>query len=146
MMTQSCELIQHLRAAMPTIKAALKNADLARQFEDGLATLLASLEKLRVVLMGPYMNPVEVRRAMTMAGSALQEAEQLYLKMKGQTQPLFTKRIQSISTPFRAISRRPDANTAFEAFDQKANQLFNILATVLKSEDELRDGIARNIL
>lgn len=34
----------------------------------------------------------------------------------------------------------------FENFDQKANQLFNILATVLKNQKEMQQGIARNIL
>jgi len=34
----------------------------------------------------------------------------------------------------------------FESVDQKANQLFNILSTVLKNEKETQGGITRNIL
>jgi len=35
---------------------------------------------------------------------------------------------------------------AFKNFDQKANQLFDILSTVLKNMKEMESGIARNLL
>lgn len=42
--------------------------------------------------------------------------------------------------------KRQEYTTEFENFDQKANQLFNILATVLKNEKEAQMGITRNAL
>jgi hypothetical protein len=36
--------------------------------------------------------------------------------------------------------------TSFENFDQKTNQLFNILSTVMKNMKEEQAGITRNIL
>jgi hypothetical protein len=36
--------------------------------------------------------------------------------------------------------------TAFENFDQKTNQIFNLLSTVLKSQKEMQAGIIRNII
>jgi hypothetical protein len=36
--------------------------------------------------------------------------------------------------------------TSFENFDQKANQLFNILSTVLKSMKEMKNAVTRNCL
>ena len=47
-----------------------------------------------------------------------------------------------------AISRntRTGEETAFENFDQKSNQLFNILSTVMKSTKETQSSVTRNIL
>ncbi len=41
---------------------------------------------------------------------------------------------------------RSEFQTDFENFDQKANQLFNILSTVLKSMREMQSSVTRNIL
>ena len=43
-------------------------------------------------------------------------------------------------------NKREEAMTSFENFDQKANQLFNILSTVMKNMKETQSGITRNIL
>ena len=42
--------------------------------------------------------------------------------------------------------KRQNATTAFEDFDQKANQLYNLLSSVMKAMNEVRMGIIRNIL
>jgi methyl-accepting chemotaxis protein len=42
-------------------------------------------------------------------------------------------------------NKRQKARTAFEDFDQKANQLYNLLSSVMKAMNELRMGIIRNI-
>ncbi|NTV80454.1 MAG: hypothetical protein HGA24_03425 [Candidatus Aminicenantes bacterium] len=41
---------------------------------------------------------------------------------------------------------RIESACAFKNFDQKANQLFNLLSSVLKSMKEMQSGIARNLL
>lgn len=43
-------------------------------------------------------------------------------------------------------NKRQEMTTAFENFDQKSNQLFNILSTVMKTMKEMQSGITRNIL
>ena len=37
-------------------------------------------------------------------------------------------------------------STSFENFDQKTNQLFSILSTVLKSQKEMESAVTRNLL
>jgi endonuclease III-like uncharacterized protein len=41
---------------------------------------------------------------------------------------------------------RQEATRAFENFDQKANQLYNMLSTVMKSMNEMRSAVTRNLL
>ena len=43
-------------------------------------------------------------------------------------------------------NKRQEYQTAFENFDQKANQLFNILSTVLKNKKDMEAGVTRNML
>lgn len=43
-------------------------------------------------------------------------------------------------------NKRQETATMFENFDQKANQLFNILSTVMKSIKEMNSSVTRNIL
>lgn len=52
----------------------------------------------------------------------------------------------SIRTMESLLNGRQTWTTAFENFDQKANQLYNILSTVKKNEKEMATGISRNIL
>ncbi len=42
-------------------------------------------------------------------------------------------------------NKRQEAQTAFENFDQKSNQLFSILSTVMKSMKEMQAGVTRNM-
>lgn len=42
-------------------------------------------------------------------------------------------------------NKRQEFQTSFENFDQKANQLFNILSTVMKNMKETQQGIIRNL-
>jgi hypothetical protein len=44
-----------------------------------------------------------------------------------------------------ARNKRKQTTTSFENFDQKANQLYNILSTVLKSMNEMRMGVIKNM-
>ena len=132
-MTRSSELAQELRVAVPLMQRLLQGGNLARQFDDKVVLLLASLEKLRATSVGPSRNPIMVRSAMSTASSNLKEVQEVYLKVKGRIRPSL-------------MNERQDVRTAFENFDQKADQLFNILATALKSEKELQSGLTRNIL
>jgi hypothetical protein len=43
-------------------------------------------------------------------------------------------------------NKRQTASTAFQNFDQKANQLYNLLSSVLKSLNDMRMGTTRNML
>jgi uncharacterized protein YukE len=46
----------------------------------------------------------------------------------------------------RERALREEFNSAFENFDQKTNQLFNILSQVLKDMKEMQTAIMRNLL
>ncbi len=41
---------------------------------------------------------------------------------------------------------RKKATTSFENFNQKVNQLFNLLSTVMRSMHEMRSSVTRNLL
>ncbi len=43
-------------------------------------------------------------------------------------------------------NKRQMASTAFQNFDQKSNQLYNLMSSVLKSMNEMRGGVVRNML
>lgn len=43
-------------------------------------------------------------------------------------------------------NKRSEYQQAFVGFDDKANQLFNLLSTVLKNEKEMQSGISRSLL
>jgi hypothetical protein len=43
-------------------------------------------------------------------------------------------------------NKREMASTAFQNFDQKANQLYNLLSSVMKAMSEMRMGTVRNML
>jgi len=42
--------------------------------------------------------------------------------------------------------KREEFSTSFENYDQKTNQLFNVLSTVMKNMKETQSGITRNIV
>jgi len=57
------------------------------------------------------------------------------------------KQIKDVEKAMEELkNKRQEATTSFENFDQKANQLFNILSTVLKNMKETQSGLARNIV
>ncbi|MFC1611453.1 hypothetical protein ACFL6C_10870 [Myxococcota bacterium] len=54
------------------------------------------------------------------------------------------KEVESMQETVR--NKRQMASTAFQNFDQKANQLYNLMASVLKSLNEMRSGTTRNMM
>jgi methyl-accepting chemotaxis protein len=54
------------------------------------------------------------------------------------------KNLESMQETVR--NKRQMASTAFQNFDQKANQLYNLMSSVLKSLNEMRGGTVRNML
>jgi hypothetical protein len=54
------------------------------------------------------------------------------------------KEVESMQETVR--NKRQMASTAFQNFDQKANQLYNLMASVLKSVGEMRSGVTRNLM
>jgi methyl-accepting chemotaxis protein len=54
------------------------------------------------------------------------------------------KDVESMQETVR--NKRQMASTAFQNFDQKANQLYNLMASVLKTVNEMRSGTVRNML
>jgi hypothetical protein len=54
------------------------------------------------------------------------------------------KNVESMQETVR--NKRQMASTAFQNFDQKANQLYNLMSSVLKSVNEMRSGVVRNMM
>ncbi len=54
------------------------------------------------------------------------------------------KDVESMQETVR--NKRQMASTAFQNFDQKANQLYNLMSSVLKVMNEMRSGTTRNML
>ncbi len=51
-----------------------------------------------------------------------------------------------IESDLTQTSPTQTTNTTFEDFDQKTNQLYNLLSTVMKAKKEAELGITRNFL
>jgi hypothetical protein len=63
------------------------------------------------------------------------------------TQPKATLRMTEGEDASETVrNKRQMATTGFQNFDQKANQLFNMLATVMKNKKEMESNITRNML
>lgn len=57
------------------------------------------------------------------------------------------KELESIpQIPEKSPTDRKKMQTCFENYDQKVNQLFNILSATLKSIKEMSNGVTRNML
>ncbi len=55
-----------------------------------------------------------------------------------------TKKVEAMQDTVR--NKRQMATTAFQNFDQKANQMYNMLSSIMKSMNEMRMGTTRNML
>jgi hypothetical protein len=82
-----------------------------------------------------HLNPTDVWRDTSWAPSGLNVAERSGLGLTKQ-----------IGLPTSTKNERQRYTTSFQNFDQKTNQLFNILSTVLKNQKEEQSSIARKIL
>jgi hypothetical protein len=54
------------------------------------------------------------------------------------------KEVESMQETVR--NKRQMASTAFQNFDQKSNQLYNLMSSVMKAMNEMRSGTVRNML
>ena len=54
------------------------------------------------------------------------------------------KMVESMQETVR--NKRQMASTSFQNFDQKSNQLYNLISSVMKSMNEMRSGTVRNML
>jgi hypothetical protein len=89
----------------------------------------------RLENLGRYSNPTDAWRDTLWAPSNLKMMEGSGLGLTKQIGP-----------PTSIKNGRQGYATSFENFDQKSNQLFNILSTVLKNQNEMDTSIKRNIL
>jgi hypothetical protein len=61
--------------------------------------------------------------------------------------PTVSNEIKALENEMEEVrNKRQEFQTMFENFDQKTNQLFNILSTVLKTMKEMQAAVSRNIL
>jgi len=113
------QLVKTAKASRAKLQAA---ADALRQELGGLTpTLTATCSELRK----PKINR-----------AALQELTNRLIAQR----PNLEAKVEEVK------NKRQECMTSFESFDQKANQLFNLLSTVMKNEQEMLLGISRNLL
>lgn len=129
-MTRIDKLIHDLRSLLPAIEGALSGTTLVQVYERELLAISDSCAKVRQVFLEVASSQVAKRHAMKKLASDQTALEANYNKLLSQL----------------SANRRQEFNTQFENFDQKTNQLFNILSTVLKNEKEMQNGITRNML
>jgi recombinational DNA repair ATPase RecF len=126
-MTRTSKLIQDLQSTLPGIEPALRDSNLTQSFETELAALAEAIAQARQVFVDPIRNQLARRNIMSKLTSHRKTLEAIYTSIKHQRQAAETA-------------------TGFESFDQKANQLFNLLNTALKSQKEMQSSVTRNIL
>lgn len=97
---------------------------------------------------GSVSVPVDIQRidinAVSPDGKAITWVDQPGKPMNDTDMGYEIKNVETVMEEVR--NKRQEFTTAFENFDQKANQLFNILSTVLKNMKEMEMGVTRNLL
>jgi len=73
------------------------------------------------------------------------------IEMDSQSEPLnsasLNNRIKEVESMQETVrNKRQMASTSFQNFDQKSNQLYNLISSVMKSMNEMRSGTVRNML
>jgi hypothetical protein len=104
----------------------------------------------------PFLADAFVRSALTRMIAALETSTRRNPSQKQVNQLNDLRRIYhgiltSKMTPETALGvlskiAPPSPLDAFEKFDQKCNQLFNMLSTVMKNEKEMQSAISRNLI
>jgi len=114
-------------------------ADQERQVVSYLRTLRMHSKRLR-------SGRVRVRllrwRTSSAAGDVASEAGTRELDRAGLSDTI--KEVEAMQETVR--NKRQMASNAFQNFDQKANQLYNLLSSVMKAMNEMRMGTVRNML
>ena len=126
-MTRASKLIQDLQSTLPGIEPALRDSNLTQSFKAELVALAEAIAQARQVFVDPIRNQLARRNIISKLTSHRKTLEAIYTSIKHQRQAAETE-------------------TRFESFDQKANQLFNLLSTVMQNEKEMQSSITRNIL
>jgi hypothetical protein len=123
-----------------TMKSFQRPFSLAR-----LRTVLAAAEKTR---LREIADMIEAGRPIAEINKASVEFVRMFPGVDVDAAvSAIAKDIKGLGATMEEIkNKREEAMTSFENFDQKANQLFNILSTVMKNMKETQQGIARNLL
>ncbi len=125
---------------------------MAEQISNYLSELVSVSEDLSVKSEGQkYPEKVHINvECKTFDLSTLNKNGQL-VETKNVTKSLdrqgLNDRIKDVESMQETVrNKRQMASTAFQNFDQKANQLYNLMASVMKSLNEMRGGTVRNML
>jgi hypothetical protein len=134
-MTLADELVEDLLREPLLFNDKWINENLIHQFKNKMVTLLASLKILKATMKKTNKVPIDIRSCILKTSSDLEEAMSIYQKIH-----------KSRPSTYSFSLERQGFSTAFEEFDQKADQLFNIISTSIKNENEVRQAIIKNII
>ena len=123
-----------------TMKSFQRPFSLAR-----LRTVLAAAEKTR---LREIADMIEAGRPIAEINKASVEFVRMFPGVDVDAAvAAIAENIKSLEAAMEKIkNKRAEAMTSFENFDQKVNQLFTVLSTVMKNMKETQQGIARNLL
>jgi hypothetical protein len=142
------EVLGPLQSGLSQLKLLLKTRDAVADAEAALGELKPLISQFGREAPKPELLAAALERAGA-AVDALESGRGLFGDLKKQTQQLpgdLGERIKLLASQMEEVkNKRQEFTTAFENFDQKVNQLFNILSTVLKTEKEMESSIVRNL-
>ena len=135
-----CKLGGEDKELAVTMKSFQRPFSLAR-----LRTALAAAEKARLRAIA---DMIEAGRPVAEINKASVEFVRMFPGVDVDAAvAAIAKDIKNLDAAMEELrNRREEFQTSFENFDQKANQLFNILSTIMKNMKEEQAGIARNIV
>jgi len=92
-------------------------------------------------------QPVQIKKFDLSTTNAAGQLEALTTKSKRLDRAGLNDTIKEVESMQETVrNKRQMASTAFQNFDQKANQLYNLMSSVMKAMNEMRMGTVRNML
>lgn len=125
---------------------------MAEQLSDYLSELVEESQALSSKAAGAkypekVTHPVTVKSFDTSTLNSSGEMVQMSSATKNLDRAGLNDTIKDVESMQETIrNKRQMASTAFQNFDQKANQLYNLMSSVLKVMNEMRSGTTRNML
>ena len=120
-----------LRAALAQLAPRVEGL---RRDSATLARLMRAPEHMRAVGVADRVSPGQAARWSDLVGEVALERDAAALR----------DALAQV-TPEDARNKRQESQVSFENFDEKANQLFNVLSTVLKAMKDMQGATLRNM-
>ena len=122
-MTQVELLLKELQQSIPSVTH--EHHATVHALEVELTNFANCLPSVRDTFLNLKSTPAQKLKAMSLMESRLRSLKDVIVEVR---------------------KARQENSTQFENFDQKANQLFQLISTVLKNMEEMQGGVTRNLI